>query len=148
MRRRTWIGLVLGWAVAGLFAPKSAHADNRIRRDPPLLFGVGPHAIRPPVEIDPLLPTGASFSARLERPHSIGAACSATRPVCVQRNAGSSAALALRALQALELAYERVVIALRLPAPLADDGHGGSDALDWYVGADEQELSTERDTLG
>jgi len=113
-----------------------------------LLFGGGPHTIRPPVEIDPLLPTGAPFAARLERPHSIGAACSAKRPVCVQRSGGAPPALALRALSALELAYERVVDVLRLPAPLSDDGHGGSDALDWYLGSDGQELSTERDAVG
>ena len=148
MRRRTWIGLALGCAVTALGAPRSAHADNRIRRDPPLLFGGGPHTIRPPVEIDPLLPTGAPFAARLERPHSIGAACSAKRPVCVQRSGGAPPALALRALSALELAYERVVDVLRLPAPLSDDGHGGSDALDWYLGSDGQELSTERDAVG
>ncbi|HET7546065.1 MAG TPA: hypothetical protein VFK05_39620 [Polyangiaceae bacterium] len=148
MRRRTWIGLALGWAVAGLLSARSAHADNRIRRDPPLLFGAGPHAIRPPVEIDPLLPTGAAFAARRERPHSIGAACSAARPVCVHPSERSSAALALRALHALELAYERVVGVLSLPAPLSDDGHGGSDALDWYVDADDQVLWTERDALG
>ncbi|HEY0469374.1 MAG TPA: hypothetical protein VGC79_34530 [Polyangiaceae bacterium] len=147
MRSKTWIGLALGWAVGSLGSEQSAHADNRIRRDPPLLFGGGPHTIRPPVEIDPLLPKGAPFAARHERPHSIGAACSARRPVCVQRGEGSSAAQALRALQALELAYERVVGALNLPAPLADDGHGGSDALDWYLSGERRELATERDAL-
>jgi hypothetical protein len=40
---------------------------------------------------------------------------------------------ALAALDALERAYERLVFALRLPAPLADEGRGGSDALDWYL---------------
>jgi hypothetical protein len=54
----------------------------------------------------------------------------------------------LRALSALELAHDRVVGGLRLPAPLSDEGHGGSDALDWYISADGQELATERDALG
>ena len=130
MRSKVWIGLALGSALGALSAAPPARADNRIRRDPPLLFGVGPHAIRPPVEIDPLLPKGAPFAAQRERPHSVGAACSARVPVCVQRTADGSAPQALQALQALELAYERLVFALRLPAPLADDGHGGSDALD------------------
>ncbi len=148
MRTRTWIGVALGWAAGALFATSNVRADNRIRRDPPLLFGVGPHAIRPPVEIDPQLPKGAAFAAQHERPHSVGAACSARLPVCVQRGPGSSAAEALRALQALELAYERVVGALSLPAPEPDDGQGGSDALDWYLGGENRELTTERDALG
>jgi len=147
MRSRTWLGVALGCAAGALFAAGSAHADNRIRRDPPLLFGGAPHTIRPPVEIDPKLPQGARFAAEHERPHSIGAACSARQPVCVQRGEGSSQVQALRALQALELAYERVVLASKLPAPLPDDGHGGSDALDWYLTGDSRELAAERDAL-
>jgi len=143
----TKIGLAHGIALGALLAARSTQADNRIRRDPPLLFGGGPHTIRPPVEIDPLLPKGAPFAAQRERPHSIGAACSATRPVCVQRSTGGSAAQTLRALGALELAYERIVSVLRLPEPLADDGHGGSDALDWYLTDDGRELTAERDVL-
>jgi hypothetical protein len=103
--------------------------------------------IRPPVEIDPLLPKGAPFAAKRERPHSVGAACSERRPVCIQRGEGSSALQALRALSALELAYERVVLASSLPAPLPDDGHGGSDALDWYLTGESHELAAERDAL-
>jgi len=141
------ITVALGWAVGALLAVGSARGDNRIRRDPPLLFGAGPHFVRPPVEIDPKLPKGAAFAAQRERPHSVGAACSARLPVCVQRGSDSSAAQALRALQALELAYERVVVALKLPAPLPDDAHGGSDALDWYLTGASRELATERDAL-
>jgi hypothetical protein len=148
MRSRTRLGFALGWLACALFAAGSAHADNRIRRDPPLLFGGGPRTIRPPVEIDPQLPTGARFAAERERPHSMGAACSARRPVCVQRGEGSTPSQALRALQALELAYERVTLASNLPAPLPDDGHGGSDALDWYLSGGNHELATERDALG
>jgi len=147
MRSMSRFGLALSWALGALLAAERAHADNRIRKDPPLLFGGGPHTIRPPVEIDPLLPKGAMFAARRERPHSVGAACSAKRPVCVQPSPSGSGAQALRALQALELAYERLVSVLHLPAPLADDGHGGSDALDWYLTDGEGELATERDAL-
>ncbi|MEI9941492.1 MAG: hypothetical protein WDO69_30090 [Pseudomonadota bacterium] len=147
MLSRIWIGVALGWAVGALLAASDARADNRIRRDPPLLFGGGPHTIRPPVEIDPQLPTGARFAAQRERPHSIGAACSARLPVCVQRGSGSSADQTLRALEALELAYDRVIGALNLPAPMADDGHGGSDALDWYLTGENPELATEYDAL-
>jgi len=148
MRSRTRIFVALGWAAGASFAAGSAHADNRIRRDPPLLFGAGPHAIRPPVEIDPQLPKGAALAARHERPHSIGSACSARVPVCVQRGPDGPGSQALRALQALELAYERLVAALRLPAPLPDDGHGGSDALDWYLSGESHEFASERDALG
>jgi len=147
MRGRTRIGIALGWAVTVLFAASNVRADSRIRRDPPLLFGGGPHTIRPPVEIDPQLPTGTLVAAQRERPHSAGAACSARLPVCVQRGSASSPALALSALQALEQAYERIVGASRLPAPIPDDGHGGSDALDWYLTGDGGELATERDAL-
>lgn len=148
MRSKTSIGLALGWVVCALLATKGAHADNRIRRDPPLLFGGGPHTIRPPVEIDPLLPKGAPFAAEHERPHSGRAACSATHPVCVHPSEGSPATQALNALRALELAYERLVEVLKLPAPLADAGHGGSDALDWYLADDGRALISERDVVG
>jgi hypothetical protein len=39
----------------------------------------------------------------------------------------------LDALDALERAFARVVTALDLPAPLGDEGRGGSDALDLYL---------------
>jgi len=147
MRSRTSIGLALGWAVCALLTTQGALADNRIRRDPPLLFGGGPHTIRPPVEIDPLLPKGAPFATMLERPHSGAAACSATQPVCVHPHDGSSGTHALIALSALELAYERLVQVLRLPAPLSDDGHGGSDALDWYLTDEGHEVLSEHDVV-
>jgi hypothetical protein len=145
MRIGTWLGVAFVASVGGLGA-SSALADTA-RRDPPLLFGAGPHVVRPPVAIDPDLPTGAPFAAELERPRSLGAACSARLPVCVQRGSGVSGAQALQALLALELAYERVVQVLALPAPLGDDGHGGSDALDWYLDAQPTELVTERDAV-
>jgi hypothetical protein len=141
---RAWHSWCLLMYLALLVRP--AHAGTA-RRDPPLLFGAGPHVVRPPVEIDPQLPTGADFAARRERPRSSGAACSLTLPVCVQRGAGVSAAQGLRALRALEVAYERTVQALGAPAPLPDEGHGGSDALDWYLQANAGELSTEPDAV-
>jgi hypothetical protein len=136
-----------GFGVALAFVAPAALAATA-RRDPPLLFGAGPHQIRPPISIDPKLPTGPAFAAELERPRSTGAACSARVPVCVQRGAGVSGVSALRALDAFESAYERVVQVLALPAPLADDGHGGSDALDWYLDDTHGALVTERDAVG
>ena len=139
--------LASGLGVLGALTARSALAGPA-RRDPPLLFGPGgTHEIRPPVTIDPNLPTGVGVAAEHERPHSTDAACSARRPVCVHPASGVSAAHALGALQALELAYERVVGALSLPEPLTDDGHGGSDALDWYLTADASELAIESDAL-
>lgn len=128
------------------FTPRGAHAGTA-RRDPPLLFGAGPHVVRPPVAIDPELPTGAPFGARSERPRDGETACSPLRPVCVHRGSGVSGAQALDALRALESAYERVVLASRLPPPLADDGHGGSDALDWYLDDSNDELTVEPDAI-
>ena len=133
-------------AALALLSPRAL--AGTARRDPPLLFGAGPHQVRAPVVIDPALPTGNRLAAQLERPHSAGAACSARVPVCVQRGSAIPGADALSALSALELAYERVVQALGLPAPLGDDGHGGSDALDWYLDGEHHELVTERDALG
>jgi hypothetical protein len=52
--------------------------------------------------------------------------------VCVHA-AGRQTATLAEALAALELAYERVILALRLPEPADDGGRGGSDALDWYL---------------
>jgi len=151
MRSRTRLGFALwrafcAFAALSLCHPPAASALPA-RRDPPLLFGAGPHQVRPPIEVDPSLPTGAGFTAEHERPHSTAAACSERWPVCVQRGARVSAAQTLRALAALELAYERVTQALALPAPLADDGHGGSDALDWYLDGSEAALSTQYDAV-
>jgi hypothetical protein len=51
----------------------------------------------------------------------------------------------LGALDALERAFDRVVTALELPAPLGDDGRGGSDAFDLYLlPSDETTPSYER----
>ena len=149
MRTRTRIcaALATGFCAIGALAPRSAHAGPA-RRDPPLLFGPGgTHELRPPVTIDPNLPTGVRIVAEHERPHSTGPACSTRYPVCVHPTAGVSAAQAGGALRALELAYERVVGALSLPAPLTDDGHGGSDGLDWYLTDGSSELAVESDAL-
>ena len=143
MRIGTSLGVILacGFGAAGALA-------GTVRSDPPLLFGAGPHIPRAQISIDPALPTGPDFAAALERPHSAGAACSERVPVCVQPSSNVSGADALRALAALESAYQSVVQALGLPAPLADDGHGGSDALDWYLDAERGPLLSERDAVG
>ncbi|HEY3666915.1 MAG TPA: hypothetical protein VGL19_12970 [Polyangiaceae bacterium] len=149
MRTRIRLGALLACGLgAALTSLAGSAAAGTARRDPPLLFGAGPHQVRAPVVIDPALPTGADLTLERERPRSAGAACSARVPVCVQRGAAVSGALALRALGALESAYERVVNALGLPAPLPDDGHGGNDALDWYLDGADEPLTTAPDALG
>ncbi len=151
MRILSSVGVSPGWCltafvVLAAVGPADARAGTA-RRDPPLLFGAGPHVPRALVEVDPSLPTGPDFAATLLRPRATGAACSAQVPVCVQRDSNVAGPDALRALSALELAYRRVVQALALPAPLADDGHGGSDGLDWYVNG-KPGLSTVPDAIG
>lgn len=121
-----------------MLVPALAHAGPR--DDPPLLLGgKATPPERPQVFTDPRLPTGSEFGSS-ERPDrgelsSEPAACSARGLVCVHRSPGVSGETALAALDALERAYERLVYALGLPAPLRDEGRGGSDALDWYLEA-------------
>jgi hypothetical protein len=105
------------------------------KRDRPLLFG-GPVTklkVKPP--LDPRLPTGADLPATELRPPVTASLCSFTRPVCVHATGPAQEPALPASLRALEHAYESVVLALKLPAPLPDDGAGGSDGLDWYVTA-------------
>ncbi len=82
---------------------------------------------------DPDFPTGAEVR-RETRPETSGVtpACSARFPLCVHPHPGVSGAATLAALDAAELAYERLVVVLGLPAPLPDQA-GGSNALDLYL---------------
>ncbi len=148
MHIRSPVGVSLACCLAAWSVVTPANARvGTARRDPPLLFGAGPHVPRGPVDLDPGLPTGPRLAEELSRPPTAGAACSARLPVCVQRGSNVAGLDALRALEALELAYQRVVQALALPTPLADDGLGGSDALDWYVSR-EPALITVPDAIG
>ena len=105
------------------------------RQDLPPLFGGPSVSQEDAAPLDPGLPTGSAYSIG-QRPEGLGPACSARRPVCVHPRAGVTAEHALAALEAVESAYERLVDALGLPAPLADHGLGGSDGLDVYLGGD------------
>ncbi len=81
---------------------------------------------------EPELPTGSAVVVG-ERPAAARSAfCSPKRPVCAHGNDGAAA---LRALAALEDAYEKLVFGLGLPPPRTDEGRGGTDALDAYVTA-------------
>ncbi|HKY34365.1 MAG TPA: hypothetical protein VJN18_00385 [Polyangiaceae bacterium] len=135
--------LLLLVLVAGL-PPRAAHAAPK--REPPLLFGgaVSKPKLKP--TLDSRLPTGELLRATLPRPAASVARCSFTRPVCVHAPSASAARLP-EALALFEQAYERLVLALRLPAPLPDFDAGGSDALDWYIGFDQAELSVAQEAL-
>jgi hypothetical protein len=135
MRGIASVHRVLAWLVASwlvLGAAGSAGAAPP-KREPPLLFG-GPRAkAKIKVPLDPRLPTGAYLPATQPRPKVTASLCSFGRPVCVHAAVGASAAVLPDALQAFEEAYERVVLALGLPAPLGDADAGGNDSLDWYL---------------
>src|SRR6185503_12536612 len=125
---------VLGLLALGLAVPcaSPAHAVVRKRFEPPLLFGGGPLPPEPRIETDPRLPVGSEIVAHF-RPAAGAPACSFRAPVCVHPTETIGTDTALGALDALESAYEKLVFALGLPAPLPDDGRGGSDALDLYL---------------
>ncbi len=79
------------------------------------------------------LPTGAPLVTE-RRPEGFAPpACSFRRPVCLHRASAVPEGVAAVALTALESAYERLVLALRLPAPERDRGRGGTDGLDLYL---------------
>ncbi|MFZ5890894.1 MAG: hypothetical protein ACOY0T_07580 [Myxococcota bacterium] len=101
------------------------------RREPPLILGGATQIPRPVVVLDPRLPTGTRVGGA-PRPAAARAICSLRRPLCVHAPAQLEAEAGV-ALAALEHAYESVVLAAGLPAPKADLGLGGSDALDAYL---------------
>jgi hypothetical protein len=137
-----WGPLALALAATFGFAHGAAAAPAK--REPGLLFGGGPRQPKLKPAIDPRLPTGAEIPATHARPATRASLCSFVRPVCVHATAAASVAALPEALAAFEQAYERVVLGLGLPAPLADYDAGGSDALDLYLGeGDELEVDQE-----
>jgi len=100
--------------------------------EPPLLLGGAPDRPAHVVETDPRLPVGAAVETR-DRPTGGERACSVSSPVCVHGFRGVAPNVMLDALDALEQAYGRMTVGLGLPAPLGDEGRGGSDALDLYL---------------
>ena len=126
----------------------AAAAPAQPKRGRSILLAPGSRKDRPPVDRDPWLPTGALTRPGVTRPPASGEppACSFLRPVCVHRGAQVAEATAAQALAAVERAYERLVLAMRLPAPLADGGLGGTDGLDLYLEAGtEARLQTGQD---
>src|SRR5688572_8522795 len=120
------------WVCAFTAALPNAHAERKKRFEPPLLFGGGEEPPELPVETDPRLPVGAEIVTR-SRPKAELPACSFRAPVCVHPTSGVAPKATVETLDALEGAYEKLVWALGLPAPLSDGGQGGGDALDLYL---------------
>jgi hypothetical protein len=101
---------------------------------------------RPAAPVDPSLPQGRDMARAVPRPPPDPTpGCSFRRPVCVHRGAEVSGAAALEWLEALEVAYERVVLGLGAPAPLPDFAHGLGPELDLYLEASTAPLRTESD---
>lgn len=125
VRRRACVALAVGFALA-----RGAGAQPS---QPPLLLG-GPASREDRIiATDPRLPVGPRFVA-MARPASAGSACSDRFPLCVHAADESvGASHVLETLDSLEVAFERLVLALRLPAPLGDRGEGGGDELDLYL---------------
>jgi hypothetical protein len=117
------------------------------KRDPPLLFGGPVTKLKAKLPIDPRLPTGEALPATQARPGVVASLCSFSRPVCVHAKSAAQRPLLSEALPAFERAYERVVLALGLPAPLGDGDAGGTEALDWYLGASAEPLSAVSEAL-
>ncbi|HYP89286.1 MAG TPA: hypothetical protein VEQ59_14060 [Polyangiaceae bacterium] len=138
-------GLLVAAALLGTAAP--AVAAKQPKRDPPLLFGGAVRKAPPKPPLDPRLPTGTELEPTRARPLVTASLCSFTRPVCVHATSAAARPGLAEALAALERAYEREVLALRLPAPLIDRDRGGSDALDWYLSSAPAELTASQDAL-
>jgi hypothetical protein len=117
------------------------------KRDPPLLFGGPINKVVAKAPLDPRLPTGSPIPATRARPNVIGSRCSFVRPVCVHASTSAAMPALAEALAVLERAYEREVLALKLPAPLGDRDLGGNDSLDWYVGGEPSELLVSQEAL-
>ncbi len=139
---------LLGWLTVASLVLSSGLASSQRERGRPFLLG-GPIAQKKrEIRWDPRLPTGA-YREFAERPEDRkGAAlCSFTRPVCVHGAPGLDPQQVLTALTAMEAAYERVVVALGLPAPPPDGERGGSDALDLYLSESAPPFVSELDGL-
>ncbi|HET9957182.1 MAG TPA: hypothetical protein VFQ61_21945, partial [Polyangiaceae bacterium] len=127
-------------AVLGISSGSVTQAAAQPRTEPPLLFGGARPRGRPEIPIDPSLPTGTRVRPA-ERPRELGLrVCSWRYPVCVHGQEASSPRLLNSALNALEAAYERVIVALGLPPPLPDWGRGGDDGVDAYLTAPDRPL--------
>jgi hypothetical protein len=88
---------------------------------------------------DPALPTGAARATQLavDEPDRVRL-CSGTHPLCVTWVRTDTTSTVLDALAMLELAYDRFVLAARLPAPLVSDA---GQPLTWRLTPTDEPLS-------
>lgn len=139
-----WSACLVGWLATSL---AGAAFGKPPKRDPPLLFGGPINKLVAKAPLDPRLPTGSELPATRVRPSTVASRCSFARPVCVHASTTSVTASLAEALTLLELAYEREVLALGLPAPLVDGDRGGSDSLDFYLSGAPGELEVSQEPL-
>ena len=88
-----------------------------------LLLGSDPPPRRVP-PVDSALPTGPLWESAEGPTSTLPLLCSFRYPLCVEVTNGDASWLALEVLDALETAYERTVLALRLPPPAFGLGPG------------------------
>lgn len=144
-RRAGRTALAIGFCCALSGSSRGGPTLDKAVRERPLLLG-GPVPLPAPAKVDPRLPTGPEALPR-PRPGATRALCSDDYPVCIQLRQSVKPDSARNMLGALERAYQKLVFALGLPVPRADDELGGSGALDWYVEAGTgPTLSTYLDT--
>jgi hypothetical protein len=104
-----------------------------------LLLGPAPRLIKAKPVYDPTLPTGAERPTQLaiDEPE-LTRLCSGTHPLCVAWSKTDTTSVVLDALSELEAAYDRLVLGMRLPAPLASDE---GQPLTWRLTSTDEPLS-------
>lgn len=128
--------MLFGWALGLAWVGSSvpAWADSG---DTSILLGGDAPIPKQKIVTDPRLPRGAAFETR-DRPAESSRVCSLSRPVCAHGGAAVTHGALLGALDALELAFDRLTVGLGLPRPLDDQGRGGSDHFDMYLSAPDR----------
>jgi len=116
---------------SGLIVPTPAKAQS-------ILLGPAPRRVKSRPLYDPALPTGAERAPQLalDEPE-FARLCSPTRPLCVTWSAPDKTSPVIAALTELEVAYDRYVLALGLPAPRYSDD---ARPLTWQLEAEPEPL--------
>ncbi len=129
--RAAQYGLYLVLA-SGLVAPTPAKAQS-------ILLGPAPRRVKSRPLYDPSLPTGAERAPQLalDEP-DLAHLCSPTLPLCVAWAPQDKTSNVIAALTELEVAYDRYVLALGLPAPRYSDG---AQPLTWQLAAEPEPLT-------
>ncbi len=122
----------LGLAIGLLFRAYPAEADS-------ILLGPAPRRVKSKPIFDPSLPTGSERARQLaiDEPGLLRL-CSPVRPLCVTWAAKEKAPAVLEALSQLEIAYDRLVLALGLPEPRKTDE---AQPLTWRLGPNSEPLT-------